>query len=170
MDFFDLIQKRYSVRAYQSAPVEETKLAQVLEAARIAPTAANRQPFQLIVAHVKGRESELQRVYGRRWFIQAPLVICACGVPGQGWVRTADGVNYTTVDVAIALDHLILAAANQGLGTCWVAAFDPVAARQVFGLPAGVEPIALTPLGYPADQPILKERKPLASLVRYERW
>jgi nitroreductase len=170
MDFFDLIQKRYSVRAYQSTPVEETKLAQVLEAARIAPTAANRQPFQFIVAHVKGREPELQRVYGRRWFIQAPLVICACGVPDQGWVRASDGINYTTIDVAIALDHLILAAANLGLGTCWVAAFDPVAARQVFGLPAGVEPIALTPLGYPADKPGLKERKPLPSLVRYERW
>ena len=85
-------------------------------------------------------------------------------------MRAADGVNYTMVDVAIALDHFILAAANLGLGTCWVAAFDPVAARQVFGLPVGVEPIALTPLGYPADKPGLKERKPLASLVRYERW
>ena len=170
MEFSDLIKQRYSVRAYTSAPVEESKLAQVLEAVRMAPTAANRQPFQLIVTRVKGRESELKRVYGRRWFIQAPLVICACGVPDEGWVRAADGVNYTSVDVAIALDHLILAAANLGLGTCWVAAFDPVAARQVFGLPAGVEPIALTPLGYPADQPILKERKPLASLVRYERW
>jgi nitroreductase len=170
MEYFDLIQKRYSVRAYKSAPVEEAKLAQVLEAARLAPTAANRQPFQLIVAHVKGRESELQRVYGRRWFIQAPLVICACGTPDQGWVRAADGVNYTMVDVAIAFDHLILAAASLGLGTCWVAAFDPVAVRQVFGLPDGVEPIALTPLGYPADQPLPKERKPLEKLVRYERW
>lgn len=170
MEYFDLIQKRYSVRAYKSDPVEETKLSQVLEAARLAPTAANRQPFQLIVAHVKGREAEMQRVYGRRWFIQAPLVICACGVPDQGWVRTADGVNYTTVDVAIAFDHLILAAASLGLGTCWVAAFDPVAARQVFGLPEGVQPIALTPLGYPADQPGPRERKPLAGLVRYERW
>jgi nitroreductase len=85
-------------------------------------------------------------------------------------VRAADGVNYTTVDVAIAFDHLILAAASLDLGTCWVAAFDPVAVRQVFGLPDGVEPIALTPLGYPADQPLPKERKPLEKLVRYERW
>jgi nitroreductase len=97
-------------------------------------------------------------------------VICACGIPDQGWVREADGVNYTSVDVAIALDHLILAAANLGLGTCWIAAFDPVAAREVFGLPAGVEPIALTPLGYPAGQPLPKERKPLTDLVRHERW
>jgi nitroreductase len=109
-------------------------------------------------------------VYGRRWFIQAPLVICACGLPAQGWVRQADRANYTTVDVSIVMDHLILAAASLGLGTCWIAAFDPGAARQVFGLPDGVEPIALTPLGYPADQPSPKERKPLAGLVRYERW
>jgi nitroreductase len=170
MEFLNLIQQRYSVRAYKPAPVEDAKLAKVLEAARLAPTAANRQPFQLIVAHVKGREAELHRIYERRWFVQAPLIICACGIPEQGWVRDADGINYTMVDVAIAMDHLILAAASLSLGTCWVAAFDPVAARQVFGLPEGVEPIAFTPLGYPADQLSPKARKPLADLVRYERW
>lgn len=170
MEYFDLIQKRYSVRAYKPDPVEYTKLSKILEAARLAPTAANLQPFQFIVAHVKGRESELQRVYHRQWFIQAPLVICACGLPAQGWVRGTDSVNYTTVDVAIAMDHLILAAADLGLGTCWIAAFDAAAARQVFRLPEGVEPIALTPLGYPADEPGPKERKPLTQLVRYERW
>ncbi len=170
MEFLNLVQQRYSVRSYQPTPVEDAKLARVLEAARLAPTAANRQPFQLIVAKVKGREAELRRIYKRRWFVQAPLVICACGLHDQGWVRESDGVNYTTVDVAIALDHLMLAAASLGLGTCWVAAFNPIAARQVFGLPEGVEPIALTPLGYPADQPLPKTRKPLADLVRYERW
>ena len=170
MEFLDLVQKRYSVRAYQPTPVEDTKLAKVLEAVRFAPTASNRQPFQLIIAHVKGREADLQRVYGRRWFVQAPLVICACGVPAQAWVRDVDRANYATVDVAIAMDHFILAATSLGLGTCWIAAFNPVAARQVFALPEGVEPIALTPLGYPADQPIPKERKPLTELVRYERW
>ena len=84
MEYFDLIQKRYSVRAYRPDPVEDAKLAKVLEAARLAPTGANRQPFQLIVAHVKGREAELQRVYHRQWFVQPPLVICACGIPTQG--------------------------------------------------------------------------------------
>jgi nitroreductase len=105
MEFIDLVQKRYSVRAYKPQPVEDAKLAKVLEAVRLAPTAANRQPFQLIVAHVKGREAELQRVYPRRWFIQAPLVICVCGVPAQGWVRDVDHANYTRVDVAVAMDH-----------------------------------------------------------------
>jgi nitroreductase len=169
MEFSELIEKRYSVRAYKPDPVEDDKLQQVLQAARLAPTAANRQPFQFIVIHTAGREAELKRIYNRDWFVQAPLVICACGVPAQGWVRK-DGKNYSDLDVAIAMDHLILAAANLGLGTCWIAAFDPTAAREVLHLPDGVEPIAFTPLGYPADRPKPKKRRALSELVRYESW
>lgn len=169
MEFSELVAKRYSVRAYKPDPVEDEKLQQVLEAARLAPTAANRQPFQIIVIHTAGREAELNRIYGRDWFVQAPLVLCACGIPARGWVRK-DGKNYTDVDVAIVVDHLILAAANAGLGTCWIGAFDATAARQVLHLPDDVEPIAFTPLGYPADQPGPKKRQPLSELVRYERW
>ena len=164
-----MIEARYSARAYKPDPVEDEKLQQVLEAARLAPTAANRQPFQIIVIHTVGREAELKRIYNKDWFVQAPLVICACGIPARGW-RRRDGKSYCDVDVAIAMDHLILAAANLGLGTCWIAAFDPVAAREVLGLPDDVEPIAFTPLGYPADRPGPKKRKALSELVRYERW
>jgi len=169
VEFSELIQRRYSVRAYRPDPVEDDKLQRVLQAARLAPTAANRQPFQLIVIHTAGREGDLRRVYDRDWFTQAPLVICACGLPARGWVR-GDGKSYTDVDVAIAMDHLVLAAADVGLGTCWIGAFNPDAAREVLGLPEGVEPIAFTPLGYPADEPRPKKRKALAELVRYERW
>jgi len=171
MEYSELIQRRYSVRAYKPDPVDEGKLQKVLEAAQVAPTAANRQPFRLIVIHTKGREAELHRMYNREWFTQAPIVICAVGLTSQGWVRGADGKNYTEVDVTIALDHLILEAANQGLGTCWIAAFNPEAVRQALSLPEDIEPIALTPLGYPADQPPAKKvRKPLSELVRYERY
>ena len=169
MEFRELIRNRYSVRAYKPDPIEEEKLQRVLEAMRLAPTAVNRQPFQFVVVHTEGRKQELRRIYDRAWFVQAPLVICACGVPAQNWVRR-DGKNYNDVDVAIAMDHLVLAATDLGLGTCWIAAFDPAAAREVLGLPDGVEPIAFTPLGYPADQPGPKERKALSELVRYERW
>ena len=169
MEFSELIEKRYSVRAYKPDPVEDDALHQVLEAARLAPTAANRQPFQLVVIPTAGREAELKRIYNRDWFVQAPLVICICGIPAQGWIRR-DGKNYTDVDVAIAMDHLILTAASLGLGTCWIAAFDPTATREVLGLPDDVEPIAFTPLGYPADRPGPKKRKALLELVRYERW
>lgn len=170
MEFTELIHKRYSVRAYLPDPVSDEALHQVLAAAQIAPTAANRQPFQLVVIHTQGKEDEVRRLYGREWFLQAPLVIVACGLPDQGWVRGFDKVNYSIVDVAIAMDHLILAAADLGLGTCWIANFNPENVREALGLPEGVEPIAMTPLGYPADQPAPKERKPLDMLVRYERW
>jgi nitroreductase len=169
MEYWEVISKRYSVRAYKRDPVEEDKLQRVLEAARLAPTAANRQPFQLVVIHTEGREAELQRIYHRGWFTDAPLILCACAIPAEGWVRM-DGKPYTDVDVAIAMDHLILAATTLGLGTCWIAAFDPKAAREVLGLPDGVEPVVFTPLGYPADRPGAKKRKPLSELVRYERW
>lgn len=170
MEFSELIKRRYSVRAYKPDPLEGEKLNQVLEAARLAPTAANKQPFQIIVIPTAGRQEELKRIYGRDWFVQAPLVLCACGLPDQGWVRRYDGENYTLVDVTIAMDHIILAATELGLGTCWIAAFDPAAAREVLGLPNEVVPVAFTPLGYPDDQPKPKKRKDLSDLVRYERW
>ena len=169
MEFSELIARRYSVRAYKPDPVEDDKLRQVLEAARLAPTAANRQSFQLIVIRTAGKQAELKRLYQREWFLQAPLIICVCALPSQAWARR-DGKNYADVDATIAMDHLILAATNLGLGTCWVAAFDPQAAREILQLPEGVEPIAFTPLGYPADRLGQKERKPLSELVRYEHW
>ncbi len=171
MEFLELAKQRYSVRAYKSTPVEAEKLQEVLEAARVAPTACNLQPFQLIVIHTKGREEELRRIYSPSWFVQSPIVICICGIPSQSWVRR-DRKNYRDVDVAIAMDHLILAATDLGLGTCWVGAFDAEEARKVLRLPEDVEPIAFTPLGYPDDQPSHRHkiRKPMDELVRYEHW
>ncbi len=170
MNFQELIKTRYSVRAYKPDPVEEDKLARVLEAARLAPTAANRQAFRVIVLPTKGRETELRRVYGRDWFTQAPLVLAVCAVPAESWVRKADGWSAAEVDATIAMTHIVLAAAEEGLGTCWIAAFDPVAAREVLGLPANVIPSAFTPLGYPADSPAPKKRRTLADIVLKERW
>ena len=130
MSFLELAAKRYSVRAYKTDSVEEEKLQAVLEAARLAPTAANRQPFQIIVMRTRGREAELKRIYPQAWFSQAPIVVCICAIPSQAWKRS-DGKNYADVDATIAMDHLILAAADLGLGTCWIGAFDAAAAREV---------------------------------------
>ena len=169
MEFFELIKIRKSIRGYTSKPVEADKLNRILEAANLAPTASNQQPFQIIVIKTKGREEELKRIYERHWFVQAPLVICICALPENGWSRM-DGKNYAEVDAAIAMDHLILAAHNEGLGTCWIAAFDPTVAREILELPDNVEPVAFTPLGYPADEGRPKKRKSLKELVRYEKW
>ncbi len=169
MDVLETIAARYSVRGYTSDPVDDETLTKVLEAARWAPTAANRQPFRLVVVRTQGREKELARIYGRPWFVTAPLVIAVVAVPGEAW-RRMDDKPYDEVDATIAMDHLILAAASMGLGTCWVAAFDPGAAREVLGLPADVEPVAFTPLGYPDKPRSATARRPLDELVRYERW
>ena len=169
MDFFETIAARHSVRGYRSEPVPEELLEKVLEAARRAPTAANRQPFRLVVIRTEGREEELARVYGRPWFTQAPLVIAVVAVPGEAW-RRMDDKPYDEVDATIAMDHLILAAASLGLGTCWIAAFDPAAAREVLGLPDDVEPVAFTPLGWPDKAPASTDRRPLDELVKRERW
>ena len=166
MEFLDLIKKRYSVRAYKSDPVEEYKLQQILEAACLAPTACNLQPFKFIVIFTKGREEELKRIYRQDWFVQAPIIVCACAIREQAWVRR-DHISYAYVDVAIAMDHLILAATNVGLGTCWIAAFNPVAAREVLELKPSLEPVAFTPIGYALEEPGLKSRKPLNEIIKY---
>jgi nitroreductase len=170
MEYSELIAARYSVRAYRPDPVEDEKLRAVLEAARLAPTADNRQPFQLLVMRTAGRAEEIGRIYPRPWFVQAPLVIAVCAISSQAWVRESDRFNARLIDAAIVADHLILAATNLGLGTCWIAAFNVEAARSVLQLPPEAEPVVFTPLGYPADLPGPRIRKPLADLVRYERW
>ena len=169
MEFEELIRRRYSVRAYRDDPVEAEKLHKILEAARLAPTAANQQPFQIIVIHTAGRQDELKQIYRREWFTQAPLVLCVCGIASQAWVRR-DGACYVQVDAAIVMDYMILQATDLGLGTCWIGAFDARAARMLLGLPDGVKPLLFTPLGYPTDKALDKERKHLGDLVHYEKW
>lgn len=170
MNFQALIRARYSVRAYKPDPVEDDKLTRILEAARLAPTAANRQAFRVIVIETAERKADLRRIYGRDWFVQAPLVLCVCAVLSEAWVRKADGWNAAEVDATIAMTHIVLAAAEEGLGTCWIAAFDPAAAREALGLPPSVIPCAFTPLGYPADSAVFKKRLPLDELIRRDRW
>ena len=169
MDFIELINKRQSSRSYKPDPVEDGKINYVLNAARLAPTASNRQPFKVIVIHTNGKEQELQTIYPRKWFVQAPIVICVCGLPANAWVRR-DSRKYLDVDIAIVTDYMILAATDIGLGTCFIAEFDATNARKVLALPDDVEPILFTPLGYPDNLPGVKERKSLEELVRYEHW
>jgi len=169
VDVFEAIGSRYSVRGYKSDPVSDETLQQVLEAARQAPTACNNQPFRIVVVRTKGREQEMSRLYRPSWFSQAPLVLAFIAVPGEAW-RRADGKLYDQVDTTIAMDHLVLAATALGLGTCWVADFDPAAACEALALPDDVEPIVMTPLGYPDKARTETRRRPLDELVKYERW
>ncbi|MFQ6097077.1 MAG: nitroreductase family protein [Armatimonadota bacterium] len=165
MDLYEAIESRRSVRAYKSQPVEEDKLLRILEAARLAPSAANRQPWVFYVVRDEAKRAALKEAYGREWFYTAPVIVVACARPAIGWVRM-DGKAYLEVDVAIAMQHLILAATAEGLGTCWIGAFDPDAVRRVLELSDDVEPIAMTPVGYPDVTPKPTQRKPLYELVK----
>lgn len=171
MDFEQLILKRYSCRHYSDQAIEEQLLAKVLEAARLAPTAANRQPFQIILIKTEGQDEELLKIYPKEWFVQPPLVLCICSLPETGWRRKKyDDQSYAVVDAAIVVDHITLQAADLGLGTCWIGDFNPQAARDFLKLPNEVDPVAFTPLGYPLDYPTPKKRKELQDLVRYDTW
>jgi nitroreductase len=167
MKFLELVQKRYSVRSYEDRPVEDEKLKQILEAARLAPTGANRQPFQLIVVHTTGKQEELRPIYNRNWFVQAPVIICACATTSEGQPYREAGAYR---NVAIVVDHMILAATDLGLGTCWIGAYDAGAARKILGIPDDVYPVVFVAVGYAKDQPKPKDRKPIEELVRYEHW
>ncbi|PNT93828.1 nitroreductase family protein [Clostridium thermosuccinogenes] len=167
MEYFELIDKRYSVRGYKNDPVEDEKIKKILEAGRIAPTAANRQGFKILVINTKGREDELRKIYNKDWFVTAPVILGVCSIPEKCWVRY-DGKNSSDVDAAIVMTHMILAARDLGLGTCWIGAFNVEAAKEVLGIDDSMEPVAFTPLGYYDEAGVQRKRKPMEELVIYK--
>jgi nitroreductase len=165
--FMELAKKRYSVRSYQNKEVEEPILLKVLEAGILAPSACNNQPLAFIVARKEETRKALLAAYERPWLSQAPVILALCCNVSQSW-RRSDGKNFGDVDAAIAMDHITLAAAEAGLGTCWIGNFKTEEVRRVLKLPQNVEPVVLTPLGYPASQPPVKKRKTLGEIVHWE--
>ncbi len=130
MDLYEVIRTRRSIRAYKRNSVEEDKLQRILDAAKLAPSAANRQPVHFVVVKNDEVKQRLKDAYSQRWFFTAPIIICACAITDKAWKRN-DGKEYVDVDVTIAMDHLILAASAEGLGTCWIAAFKPEIVKKV---------------------------------------
>ncbi|MDR4508260.1 MAG: nitroreductase family protein [Candidatus Brocadiaceae bacterium] len=167
MNIYEIMKTRRSIRAYnRDLPVEEEKLNRILEAVRLAPSAANKQPVCFFVIKDDKKKRQLQNAYNEEWFFTAPVIICACSLPENAWKRM-DGKNYADVDATIAMDHLILAATSEGLATCWVAAFKVSFVKSILNLPPGVEPVAMTPLGYPLESQKPVYRKPLKEMVRF---
>ncbi|HBG00248.1 MAG TPA: nitroreductase [Firmicutes bacterium] len=170
MTFLDLARKRYSLRKFGDQPVEKEKILRLLEAVRLAPSAVNYQPFHFIVVTDEDIKAKIAESYSREWFSEAPVVIVACGDHNTSWKRR-DGKDHCDVDVAIAVDHLTLAAVEEGLGTCWVCAFDAMHVHRVLELPGHLEPIALVPLGYAQELAVpAKKRKDLGELVSWNRY
>jgi nitroreductase len=151
MNFIDLAKKRYSSRTYQDKPVEEEKIIKILEAAHIAPSAANHQPWVFYIFKEKDNLLKIREVYHRDWFKQAPIVIVACADHNLGWIRASDNKDHSDIDLAISITHMILQATELGLGTCWICNFDVNKCREVLDLPINIEPVALIPVAYPND-------------------
>lgn len=170
MTFLELAQRRYSCRNYQPIPVEEEKLMQLLESFRVAPSAANKQPWQLIVVRLPENKAKVIEAYPRNWIETAPLLIIVCADHQLSWKR-ADNKDFADVDISIATDHLILQATELGLGTCWVCNFNNDIIKKNFNIPENLEPIAIVPVGYPADhsEPGRHESKRL-HLCEFVNW
>lgn len=149
-DLLSLMNRRFSCRGYDTERVVgRDHIEAVLEAARVAPSACNRQPWKFLVANTDEARNVVVESYNRDWIRTAPAFIIAIGDHGQAWHR-ADGKDHTDVDLSIAIEHICLAATALGLGTCWVCNFDAAIIRSGFNLPADLEPIAIIPIGYPA--------------------
>lgn len=151
MEFLELAKKRYSCRKYKNREVEPDKLGKVLEAGRIAPSAANFQPWHFIVIRDEKLKSQIHETYGRSWFSEAPVIIVICADHSKSWKR-GDGKDHADIDVAIATDHMTLQAAELDLATCWICHFDAEKCSRILNLPDHIEPAVYLPLGYPDDQ------------------
>jgi len=170
LSILEVLKKRRSIRKYQEKPVEKDKLLKLLEAARLGPSAANMQPCQFIVVTAKEAREKLKASYKEDWFVNAPVIIVGCANPKEAW-RRRDKEEYWKADAAIAMQNLILAAAEEGLGTCWIANFDEKAAKKALDIPKDIRVVAMTPLGYPDEEKgLVSDRKLLDQLVHYDKW
>ncbi|MGA3111143.1 MAG: nitroreductase family protein [Candidatus Bathyarchaeia archaeon] len=178
MDFMDVVASRKSVRGYADKPVEEEKLSKVLEAARSAPSWANKQCCRYVVVKDKAKIQELASGFNG-WLKQAPVIVVACADPKDSGAH--DGMNYYLVDVGISMQQLVLAATDAELGTCWIGGFDEAKIKKALGIPENIKVVAMTPVGYPADKEGLGsklrktvigggKRKPLAEIIHQEKW
>ncbi len=167
-NFLDIARSRYSSREYLVQPVEKDKIDIILEAARIAPSAANKQPYLFYVITDEKLKQSIFSIYPREWFKNAPVIIVGCINKIEAWVR-ADGKNHGDIDLAIAVDHMTLQAADLGLATCWICNFDIVKCKEILNLPDNLEPAVLLPIAYPADihkiSSHLDQRKSIEKLV-----
>lgn len=162
MEFMKVVRNRRSIRRYKRDPVPEDVLNQILEAARLAPSAGHRQPWHFVVI----RDAETKRQLGiSSWAAQAPIVIVGCAD-----TETREEPK-CFVDVSIAFEHMVLAAANFGLGTCWLGYLGAdETIKKILGIPEHMKVVAVTPLGYPDEIPGPKTRKTLSEIIHYEKF
>lgn len=170
MDFLALAEKRYSVRKFKTRNVEKDKIDRILEAARLAPTAVNAQPQRILVLRTKESLAKLKEC--TQFHFDAPLAFLVCYDKSSMWTRKYDGQTSGEIDAAIVGTHMMMEAADLGLGSTWVMSFDPAAMRKAYSIPEDLMPVALFPMGYAADDagpgPRHSDRLPLERTVSYD--
>lgn len=171
MDFLEIAKKRYSVRSYTSQKIETEKLDKILQAAHVAPTAANLQPIHLIAVQSK---DGLEKIGNAANIYGAPLAIIVCADHSKAWVRPFDKKQTTDIDASILTDHMMIEATELGLGSVWVCYFKPDIIKKEFGLPDNLEPINILAIGYSNEEAADPERHshtriPIKALVSYEK-
>jgi nitroreductase len=168
LEYTDLVRKRRSIRRYKSDPVPEQHLKSILEAARLAPSWGNHQCWRYIIVTEQDIKQRLAEA-GEEWVSEAPVIIVVCADPKASGHKP--GMDYFMLDVGISFEHLILAATNLGLGTCWIGGFDEKIAREALGVPDGIRVVAYTAIGYPdIKKGEVFARKPLRDICFYERY
>lgn len=164
MTFKELCEARYSVRSYKDEKIPTEKLEYIKECARLAPSAVNKQPWKLHFVTSSDGLSKVVEAYNREWIRTAKSVIMVVAQKDEAWVRKSDGKYHGDIDAAIITEHICLAAAEQGLGTCWVCNFDSALIHESFNLAANEEAVVLIPIGIPADEPSEKKRKDISDI------
>jgi nitroreductase len=169
MDVRHAIQTRQSIRAYEPREVEKEKLVKVLDAGRLSPSAGNRQERRFVVVSDSRKRKALSEAANNQSFIaEASLVIAACSVETEYIMKC--GQPAYPIDVAIAVDHMTLQAVEEGLGTCWIGAFDEKKVKEILNIPDSVRVVQLLTLGYPSAAPRPTSRKSLDEIVMREKW
>ncbi len=171
MHFKELINSRYSVREYHENKVDQTLIKQVVNAGRLAPSAANHQPWKFIAIDDEEVLSKIRTAYPRDWFYTAPNLIIIYGNHNESWKRTSDSKDHCDIDAAIAIDHITLMATELELGTCWVCNFNPEIVNEVIKPENNWEPIAILTLGYPKQiKAPTKKRKDIDDVLSFNGW
>lgn len=169
MELAEAIQKRRSIRKYLPRKVENDKLDRVLEAARLAPSAKNLQEWRFVVVRDEGRRKRLAEAAKGQTFVgEAPVVIASCATITD-YVMTCGQLTYP-IDLAIAVEHMVLQATAEGLGTCWIGAFYEEEVKRILNIPPEVKVVALLPMGYPDESPFPRPRKVKDEIVAFETW
>lgn len=159
MHLTEIIQQRKSIRKYKNQPIDKEIIEEILESARLAPSAVNFQPWKFFVCQSEHAKSVVYESYPREWFRAAPLYIIACGNRDESWKRPCDGKDHLDIDIAIAVEHMVLKITELELGTCWVCNFNPQVIKEKLPLEENLEPIVILPIGYPQDSQEKGNRK-----------